>query len=313
MTIEHEDGTTILPPNEAFAVLGNETRMEILQTLWAADGPLSFSELCDRMEIENSGRFNYHLGKVVGHFVRQTETGYELRSAGEYVIRAVLAGAITQSPTFGPTVLDANCPYCGSAVEAWYDDETFTACCTDCPGLVESDEYPAGTFMQYNIPPGGVINRDPDEVLDVAHILYDAKLTAMLEGVCPECAAAVEFNIEICPDHTLPADGLCETCGSRPKIWINPVCENCRYGRLFLSWFAVVTNPAVIAFYHEQNVPWDRVPFSKLTWENTPYVADIEEEIVSEEPLEIRVTIPAEYDVIQITIDEHLNVIDVVW
>ena len=307
------DEPTTLAPDAAFAVLGNEVRMDILRTLWDADDPVGFADLRGRVGIADSSRFNYHLGKLVGHFVRKTDAGYELRSAGEQVIRSVLAGAITQRPSFGPTALEARCPYCGSEVESWYDDDRFTARCTDCPGLTESEAYPPGTFMQYHIPPGGVIHRDPDEVLEVAHVFYDAKLTAILDGVCPECAASVRFDFDICPDHELPEDGLCETCGTRPNVWINPVCDNCQYSRLFPSWFAVVNHPAAIAFHFEQGVPWDRVPFSKLTWENMAHVGDIEEEVRAVDPLELRVSFRAEHESIHLTLDDALHVIDVTW
>jgi len=49
------DGTSTLPPDDAFAVLGNETRMEILRALGDADGPLPFSELHDRVGTRDSG------------------------------------------------------------------------------------------------------------------------------------------------------------------------------------------------------------------------------------------------------------------
>ncbi|NIS30781.1 MAG: helix-turn-helix domain-containing protein, partial [Actinobacteria bacterium] len=168
MSTDADDDASILSPTEAFAVLGNETRMEILRTLWSADEPLSFSELRDLVGMSDSGQFNYHLDQVEGHFVRTTDDGYELRNAGEQVIRAVLAGAIagaiTGSVTFEPTVLDAQCPYCGGPTEAWYEDETFTARCKRCSGILEDEAYPRGTFMHYSIPPAGVLDRTPDAV-----------------------------------------------------------------------------------------------------------------------------------------------------
>lgn len=46
-----EENTMILSPDDAFTVVGNDTRMEILQTLGEADQPLSFSELRERIGI----------------------------------------------------------------------------------------------------------------------------------------------------------------------------------------------------------------------------------------------------------------------
>jgi hypothetical protein len=89
-----------LSPDDAFATLGNETRLGILQTLGRAGEDLSFSVLRDRVGVEDSGQFNYHLEQLVGHFVRKTEDGYQLRRAGRRVVEAVLSGAVTDAPTW---------------------------------------------------------------------------------------------------------------------------------------------------------------------------------------------------------------------
>lgn len=304
-------GDARMAPDEAFAALGNETRMDILRALWEAEEPLSFSDLREAAGVEDPGNFHYHLERLTDHFVQQADERYSLRGAGEQVIRAVLAGAITENPTFGPAELDSKCPYCGGPAEALYEDETFTARCTQCQGLTESEQYSPGTFMEYMFPPAGVLNRTPDEILAVAHVLYDAKITAMFERVCPECAGPVKFDFEICPDHELRDDGLCETCETRRAVWLHPVCRNCRYSRSFPVWFAVAMNPTVIAFYEDHGAPWDRVPFSKLTWENAPYVSDISEKVLARDPPSVRIGIPIDEEELNVTIDHNLSVTEV--
>jgi hypothetical protein len=57
-------------PERAFWLLSDETRINILEALWAASNePLSFTALRARVGNPNSGQFNYHLGKLKGHFV----------------------------------------------------------------------------------------------------------------------------------------------------------------------------------------------------------------------------------------------------
>jgi hypothetical protein len=80
-----------LTPEEAFSVLGNELRLTILRTLREADGA-TYSELKTGVGVADSGRFNYHLTKLVGHFVARTEGGYRLRTPGEQVVQAIDAG-----------------------------------------------------------------------------------------------------------------------------------------------------------------------------------------------------------------------------
>lgn len=60
---EQSDSTT-LSAEEAFARLGDETRLDVLQTLGTADEPLSFSELRDRVGYETAGNFSYHLDQL---------------------------------------------------------------------------------------------------------------------------------------------------------------------------------------------------------------------------------------------------------
>lgn len=110
-------------PTDALAMLGDETRIEILRTLADADEPLPFSELRQRAGVDDAGRFNYHLSKLREYFVREEGGGYTLRHAGSRVIAA--AGVADQSGTGRePTAAevdgsgsgdsgDDECPVCG--------------------------------------------------------------------------------------------------------------------------------------------------------------------------------------------------------
>jgi hypothetical protein len=93
---------------EALSVLGNETRIRILQALADAAEPLSFTELRESVGIRDTGKFNYHLTKLCEYFVRETDDGYELGHAGSRVVAASQAAA-------NPVPSDAveECPVCG--------------------------------------------------------------------------------------------------------------------------------------------------------------------------------------------------------
>ena len=91
-------------PADAFALVGNETRAEILRVLgeepWAG---LSFSELRSRVDPDlDSGQFNYHLQQLVGQFVRHTDDGYEMRPAGVTLYRTIRAGIFSRTATVDP-------------------------------------------------------------------------------------------------------------------------------------------------------------------------------------------------------------------
>jgi hypothetical protein len=98
-----EDGQARgLSPGEAFSALGNDIRVAILQTLWDAGEVVPYSELKASIGIDDSGRFNYHLEKLLGHFVERTERGYRLRAPGEQAVQAINADMFTGEPSFWP-------------------------------------------------------------------------------------------------------------------------------------------------------------------------------------------------------------------
>lgn len=86
----------LLPPDEAFAALGNETRIAILLALEGRGDALSYSELKRQVGVYDSGRFNYHLDRLLGHFVDGTSDGYRLRDVGRRAAWAV------EAETFAP-------------------------------------------------------------------------------------------------------------------------------------------------------------------------------------------------------------------
>jgi hypothetical protein len=84
-----------LPTVETLQLVTDGTRRAILMTLWeAADVPLGFTTLRRRSGIEESARFNYHLQRLSGPFVRDTGRGYCLTETGEQFITAMCAAPL---------------------------------------------------------------------------------------------------------------------------------------------------------------------------------------------------------------------------
>lgn len=291
---------------EAFAVLGNETRMETLRALWKSDGPTPFADLRRQVAPDDRGNFSYHLGKLVGRFVKKTDDGYVLRFAGEQVVRAVLAGTITEDPTVPPDEIDEHCVYCGGRVEMAYEDERISVRCTECGGVLAGDA-PEGTYVHYEFPPAGLVGRSREEVVDAAHVLYDSKIAPMMKGVCPECAGRTTLSYEVCDDHRVDESGLCPTCETRYEVWSRYECAHCKYSRTSAVWFAALNHPAVIAFYHERGLE-ETVPFRKLTWDNAEFVREVTGTVVATDPYRFRVTVPVEGETLVVILDEDLDV-----
>lgn len=296
-------------PDEAFAILGNETRIEILRALWEEQGPSSFADLRRRVAPADTGNFSYHLGKLTEHFVRKTDEGYALRFAGEQVVRAVLTGTITADPTVPPAVTDERCVYCGNPVEMQYEGEVISVRCSACGGVIGRD-YPDGTYLHYEFPPAGLIDRSREAAIDAAHIFYDSKFAPMAKAVCPECAGPIDVTHEVCDDHAVGESGLCAVCCTRYEVWSNYECAHCRYRRRTVMWFAALNHPGVIAFFYEHGLD-EKVPIRKLTWENARFVRDIAGTVVETDPYRFRVTVPIDDDRLVVDMDEDLAVLSV--
>lgn len=281
-------------PEEAFAVLGHTTRLTTLRVLWEADEPQSFASLRRAVAPDDTGNFSYHLGKLTSHFVRKADEGYVLRYAGEQVIRAVLSGTITSDPVVAPGGTDDRCPFCESALEMSYDREVITVQCTGCGGVIGGG-LPAGTCMQYEFPPAGLVGRSRGTAVDAAHVLYDSKIAPMIKGVCPECAGSVGWDHDVCDGHERGDSGLCPRCETRYEVWSTAECDHCQYTRRFPPWYAALNHPAAIAFLYDHGID-EKVPFRKITWDNARYVRDISVTAVDADPARFRVTILVEGD-----------------
>jgi hypothetical protein len=294
-----------LSPDEAFAALGNETRVHILQSLWEADGLLGYSELKERVGVRNSGRFNYHLDRLTDHFIKKADGGYELRMAGEQVVGALLSGSLTSDPTFGPVELNGTCPHCGQSVQADYADETLTVWCTGEEGHIPTDSR-AGALATVEFPPAGLTGRTPDEMAQAAIAWANSHLTPMYEGVCPRCAGPVSLSLQVCEDHDGGRGRVCEQCDAIFAVWAERICEVCRFEFLVPAWHHLLGHPTVAGFYYQRGVtttPW--------TWEMLTAEVVRPTEELTEDPFRLQFTFDVDGDELVVTLDEELAITDV--
>lgn len=304
---------TMLSPDDAFAVLGNETRVAILRALAAADEPVAFSELRDRVGTPDSGQFNYHLGKLVGHFVRKSDGGYVLRQAGRRVIEAVLSGAVTEAVVLEPTRLDAPCPYCGAAIEVSYLEERLLTRCTECVGSFAGAEssseafetLPGGTLTLYYLPSAGIQGRSPLELLDAALAWSFIELDAVANGICPRCAGRVVHAVDVCADHEADG-GVCDRCNTRFAVIFVSRCTNCDRKAQGTIKYHLLADPAVRSFFETRGID-TLAP----AWEDMAALYDYEEEVLGTDPFEARVTFTVAGDDLAVVVDDALTVIDV--
>ncbi|MFC7076652.1 winged helix-turn-helix domain-containing protein [Haloarcula halophila] len=308
------DGSDALSPDEAFAVLGDETRLGILRTLGEATEPLPFSALRERVGVRDSGQFNYHLEKVVGHFVEKTEAGYVLRRAGRRVVEAVLSGAVTGTPELERTRIDRSCGNCGAPVEIRWRSGSVELFCTECAGRYgqsygankRPEAVERGYLGRMPLPPAGLGKRTPTEAARAAWTWAHLEMFAMASGLCPRCSATVEYEVFPCEDHDADG-GVCERCESANAVNLGVDCTNClfRGGGAFV--IKLVSDPHLLAFLTDHGldpiVPSDPHRVDRV---HTEY----EETIHSTEPFRAEFTFAVGEDSLTLTVDDDLAVVD---
>jgi len=301
-------GTGTLPPNDAFTLIGDETRIGILQALWdvydpyAADNTISFAELFDRVGTEDTGNFNYHLGKLKGHFVRRTDAGYELTAPGFKLVRAIIAGGITGNPAITSTVANATCEGCGSPVELTYEDGTTWVRCSSCEGYWAQR---SGEIFGFSLPPAGLEDREPDEILTATIVYSIHRFETTVNGICPECGGTVDTALAVCANHE-PDDGICDACESHFMGVITCVCRSCKFAWRSPSYAPVSHHPALISFYYEHEI--EHVP---ATWAAINRGMGWREQHLSTDPASLRLTVECDGESRQFVLDHTGSIVDV--
>lgn len=313
MSTDTGEESTTLPPDDAFSVLGNETRIEILQTLGEADKPLSFSELRDRVGMRDSGQFNYHLDQLAGHFVRKSDDGYGLRQAGQRVIEAVLSGAVTETVTLAPTRLEIPCPYCSADVEVSYREERLFLRCTECVGSfgdIESTSEAFGTLSEgavslLYLPSAGFQGRTPRELVETTAAWTQTQAVLNANGICPRCSGTVTHSVDVCPDHQTDVE-ICPQCNTRFAVLFQSRCTNCSHERGGGFNLYLIGDARVRSFFESRGVE-----LLSPAWDGNSPFADYEEEVLGMDPFEARFTFIIDGDALTVTVDDGLNVVDI--
>lgn len=311
MTVEPEPGETpSLSPEAAFGVLGDDTRVRILHALGTADGTLAFSDLFDRIDYGDSSNFSYHLEKLVGHFVEKTGEGYTLTQRGRRVVEAVLSGAVTDDPILERTVIDRPCPFCRTNVEIAYRQEHVSLHCPDCFGFqdrgedVDRDRTAFGNLGHLLLPPAGVRNRAPADLLRAAEVWTATEMQSLFLGVCRRCSGAVEYDVEVCDTHD-PTDGLCDACGQRFGAQFSATCSNCIFRVVAPMVTYLGPHPEMKRFLMDHDIE----PFSSEAF--VFHTGAVEETRLTRDPFEATYTFSLDNEQLSMTVNDTPSVVTV--
>lgn len=295
---------------EAFELVGNETRAEVLRVLSEArEGglppALSFSELRDRLAVDTrSSQFNYHLDQLVGTFVEdrsegsaQTvdafvadDSGYALRPAGTFLTRLVTA---TNTPPDAPAERPpfeaaTDCHHCSTTLQARYTGMTVRV---DCPGC--------GQLYAHTITPPGLLADDPDDptLLDRADAYLRRKYTTFARGTCPLCAAGAPPEVVAPGDINLPR-------ADRVAALVRRACEHCGNLNYATVGTELLADPGVVAFRHERGRPVEDARLWQLPFTS----ADRGTEVTGTDPWRATVRIRGDGETLAVTVDGEMTV-----
>lgn len=291
-------------PEEAFAVLADETRLRILQALWKSDVQTeTFSELRRAVGMRDPGQFNYHLDKLVGQFVTKTEEGYRLTQAGKHVNGAIASGMYTALGTIDPIVLDHSCRTSNDPLILDYKNETVRIGCETCP--ICPSEWAAP------VPPAVLAGYDRDDIPDVASQYLRTVSRQAINGFCPFCNGQMKPTVR--PSAAMDAVPTTAAEGAESsdgRLHDYPVvqlaCQRCSArAQLALDHALLLTDPVVANFYYEDGIVVQDRPiweFSDLSPDST----DIERR----NPIRVKVTFRVSESALTVVVDETFNTIE---
>lgn len=265
---------------EAFSLLADETRLDIVEYLRHADAPASYAEIKDGIGVRDSGRFNYHLDKLIGTFVTEAESGYYLSFSANTLYQTILS---TRPLATHPDIeleTDKACPECGSTYDIAYQAEMIASQCPDC------DTQGFG----YPFPPGGFDDRTDEEVLRAAVQRMYHHISLALHGICPYCSGSMGTTVMTDCDSPF-----------NTSVLVLYTCSLCEM-TLHIGPAAMAQQHAtVVSLFDEYGLR----PTEMLPWEFRVYVSQMEVTVRAMDPYELSLPIEIDDDTYRLDINER--------
>ena len=284
-------GGTDDAPEDTFSLISDETRVEIIRVLGNArdetEGPpvIPFAEIRSALPFRiDSSKFNYHLQKLVGHFVEEAEDGYRLRPEGWTLYRTLQAGTFDYRDALDAIDVGFDCYYCNTEVTATYSGGEFRVECRGCGYLYDTTTRLPATAV------------DDGSVLSQVDRYNQHKRLAFTKGVCPTCASAVAEGF------VSPADAPFDE--ARREVYIHYQCDRCGNQELLSVGEAFRHDPGLLAFCHDHGVDYTTTPVWELEFAATDRFVTIE----SRDPWEVTLQVPLDDETLELVIDDSVSV-----
>jgi len=291
-TVWDSDGSRSKIAAQIFSLLSNEDRLEILMTLSEAiqtthHQKFGFNEFWKAVDIEDSGRFNYHLDQLCDTFIRETEDGYTLTYSGVLISLLLMSGKLTRNPEMEPRESSTECPDCRGTVMVSYRDKLVVAECDDCEKQL----------MKMRVPPGCVDVDSADHMLRAAIQYALREIVTLRDEICPNCgghAFPTIVPVEQRPDEE-----------DKPTVYFE--CSNCEYFFRTGVSYSLLTHPELVSFCRDHG-------YDVLAPENPQIVVDLGDEqtvsVHSRDPLQFEFSLELDDETLTLLIDDDMTVLE---
>jgi hypothetical protein len=302
MSSEHDDP---LADPAVFDVVGHEIRLATIEALaerrreaWLPKG-LPFAELCDAVGVDDTGQFNYHLGKLRGTYVEEHDGTYVLTNAGFEIAGALRAGTFGDDDLERRDRLDQTCYVCDDRLEAVYEHGYLRIACPT-----------HGPVLSATLPPAAVRGRDIDAIVDLAQAHSTDTVNRVKAGGCPHCWGHATVTVPATPSreyleyHWDGSDDEDRHQDDHGQVIVEAACGDC--GLTFWLPVSVVVSdhPAVVAYYFEHDVDPDYLDLPHVDGENGT--------VIDRDPVRVEVAVHAQDadDALIVTVDGSASVVD---
>lgn len=264
-------------PADVFNLLADDIRVDILTALAVAQyekeslgsGPteLSFSDIYERTDVENTSKLSYHLGELVGPLLRKTENGYSFTHVGEKLARLILAENYEEPPDFDPVEIEGHCMFCDcTMLDASLRSQFFIVTCQECGKPLSGHPVTPTLLRGY----------DGLELVDMLAKKMALEYQRIRNGLCIGCTGSLSTTV-IDTEGT-PIEDI-------HSFLVHDECEHCLREYNGPMPYAVAYHPASVAFHWEQGIDLS----TKGMWELHQFGDQWNAEKLSTEPAEYRV------------------------
>lgn len=290
---------------EAFSLLGNETRLRIIQSLGDLSDPgefstVSFSRLHEASEVSDSGTFNYHLQKLTDQFVLSVDDGYRLSLQGINVYRGLRAGVFEtdddgrDSDVVGQRAsTDQPCLHCDRDLDVWVADGRLHLGCHPC------DEVD----IKYPVPAGGLARATDAIRADDGPTAYGVlrqrlviDYISMLYGFCPYCSG--ETTVALSTD----AETLPEPKDVRLDVVVTLTCGYCHWYLHSNLEMGLFNHPMVVPFLQRRGID----PFST----DVEAYCDLDATVHGRDPWQLTASVTVDGDRLVLELDDSLQALE---